>query len=69
MSYFTQAIELAEDGLRSEVGLELLSEYYMHRSCLYEALGLIELAKRDQIKIIELDPKFELKYQEEILRL
>jgi hypothetical protein len=47
MTYFTQAIELTEDGLKSDIGNELLSEYYMHRSCVYEALGLIELAKRD----------------------
>ena len=37
----------------------------MHRSCVYEALGLLELSKRDLIMIKELDERFELKYLEE----
>ena len=41
----------------------------MHRSCVYEALGLLELSKRDLIMIKELDDRFDLKYLEESKKL
>ena len=41
----------------------------MHRSLIYEALGLIELSRRDLMNIEFCDPKFKLKYFEEGKRL
>ena len=35
-----------------------LAEYYMHRSSVYEALGMIEHAKIDMKRIIDADPTF-----------
>ena len=41
----------------------------MHRSSVYEALGLLELSKRDLIRMLKLDPKIELRYLGEIKNL
>ena len=41
----------------------------MHRSSVYEALGLLELGKRDLIRMLQLDPKIELRYLGEIKKL
>lgn len=51
--YFSKAIELCENtvGLTRDVGGEHLALYYMHRSQVYEALGLVELSRRDMLKI------------------
>lgn len=66
MGYFTEAIDSAEAGLQSEVGNVLLTEFYIHRSSVYEALGLMELASRDMFRILDLDPRIELKYRQEL---
>ena len=41
LMFFTTCIELARDNLL-ELEPTKLAEYYMHRSAVYEALGLLE---------------------------
>ena len=41
----------------------------MHRSCVYEALGLSEMQARDMIEIAKADATFRLRYLEEGQRL
>lgn len=41
----------------------------MHRSCVYESLGLSEMQARDMIDIAKSDPTFRLRYIEEGKRL
>ena len=62
--YFTRAIDLSS-GVSTDIGGERLAEYHMHRSLIYEALGLTELSSKDLIKIQVYDPQFREKYQEE----
>ncbi len=41
----------------------------MHRSCVYEALGLREMQARDIRGIAQSDPGFRLRYMEEAAKL
>eukprot|EP00347_Sterkiella_histriomuscorum_P024353 403331421 len=71
--YYTKAIDLVEGydpsgrnqdinsgaiGLTREIGGEKIAEYYMNRSQVYEALGLIELSRKDMYRIKEYDSQF-----------
>ncbi|CDW73636.1 tpr domain containing protein [Stylonychia lemnae] len=69
--YFTKAIDLSESGLglQRDLGGEKLAEYYMHRSLIYEALGLVQLSRKDMYRIREYDETFEKKYNEESIKL
>ena len=59
--FFTTCIELARDNLL-ELEPTKLAEYYMHRSAVYEALGLLEHSQMDLHHILEADPNFIQRY-------
>jgi len=41
-----------------------LAEYYMHRASIYEALGMLEHAKLDLMRITDADPSFVRRYHQ-----
>ena len=63
LQYFGQAIEYASFDVLT-VKEHQLAEYYMHRSSVYEALGMLEHAKLDLQKILEADPTFVQRYHQ-----
>ena len=55
--YFGVAIEYAQSDVL-KINERKLAEYYMNRSSVFEALGMLEHAKLDLQKIVEADPTF-----------
>jgi hypothetical protein len=43
---------------------EEIAEYYMHRSLIFEALGMLDHSKRDLQRILATDPLFIQRYHE-----
>ena len=67
--YLSKAVELSEGMLQSDIGNEKLAEYYIHRAMVYEALGLLEMSRRDMLRIKQCDPLFRQKYISESMKL
>ena len=61
--YFGIAIEYASSDVLS-IKETKLAEYYMHRSSVFEALGMLEHAKLDIQKILDADPSFVQRYHQ-----
>ena len=64
--YFSTSIDIASQDLLS-MDPTRLAEYYMHRSSVYEALGLKDHAKMDLHHILEADPNFIQRYYTQAL--
>lgn len=61
--YFGLAIEYASSDVLT-IKETKLAEYYMHRSSVFEALGMLEHAKLDLQKIMDADPTFVQRYHQ-----
>jgi tetratricopeptide (TPR) repeat protein len=61
--YFGMAIEYASSDVLS-IQETKLAEYYMHRSSVFEALGMLEHSKLDLQKILDADPTFVQRYHQ-----
>lgn len=67
LTYFGLAIEYASADVL-KIDEKKLAEYFMHRSSVFEALGMLEHAKIDLQKIMDADPNFVQRYHEMALQ-